>query len=165
VKNPREFAGYSFGYNPTLFAERAHDVLSIVHFLRTAKIGDHPSPKRVAVVGLGSRGSIVAAARAVAGDEIDATAIDTQGFRFGNVLDYRSPDFLPGAGKYLDLPGALAAASPRPLWLAGEAEIPEVLSAAAKATGGGDSVTRFSGAPADVAEAAAKWAAPTVVIP
>ena len=165
VKNPREFAGYSFGYNPTLFAERAHDVLSIVHFLRTAKIGDHPSPKRVAVVGLGSRGAIVAAARAVAGDEIDATAIDTQGFRFGKVLDYRSPDFLPGAGKYLDVPGALAAASPRPLWLAGEAEVPEVLSAAAKATGGSKSVTRFSGTAADLAEAAAKWAAPILVTP
>ncbi|MEI8369392.1 MAG: acetylxylan esterase [Planctomycetia bacterium] len=165
VKNPREFAGYSFGYNPTLFAERAHDVLSIVHFLRTAKIGDHPSPKRVAVVGLGSRGAIVAAARAVAGDEIDATAIDTQGFRFGKVLDYRSPDFLPGAGKYLDVPGALAAASPRPLWLAGETEVPELLSAAAKATGGSKSVTRFSGAAADLAEAAAKWAAPILVTP
>jgi len=165
VKNPREFAGYSFGYNPTLFAERAHDVLSIVHFLRTAKIGDHPSPKRVAVVGLGSRGAIVAAARAVAGNEIDAAAIDTQGFRFGKVLDYRSPDFLPGAGKYLDLPGALAAGSPRPLWLAGETEVPEVLSAAAKATGGANSVTRFGGAPADVAEAAAKWVAPILVAP
>lgn len=160
VKNPREFAGYSFGYNPTLFAERAHDVLSIVHFLRTAKIGEHPSPKRVAVVGLGSRGAIVAAARAVAGDEIDATAIDTKGFRFRNVLDYRSPDFLPGAGKYLDLPGALAAASPRLLWLAGEAEVPGVVSAAARGAGAADSVTRFSGAAADVAEAAAKWVTP-----
>ena len=165
VKNPREFAGYSFGYNPTLFAERAHDVLSIVHFLRTAKIGDHPSPKRVAVVGLGSRGAIVAAARAVAGDEIDAAAIDTQGFRFGNVLDYRSPDFLPGAGKYLDLPGALAAGSPRPLWRAGEAEVPGVVSAAAKGAGAADSVTRFGGAPADIAEAAAKWVAPILVAP
>ena len=150
VKNPREFAGYSFGYNPTLFAERAHDVLSIVHFLRTAKIGDHPSPKRVAVVGLGSRGAIVAAARAVAGDEIDAAAIDTQGFRFG---------------KYLDLPGALAAGSPRPLWLAGEAEVPGVVSAAAKGAGAADSVTRFGGAPADIAEAAAKWVAPILVAP
>ena len=107
----------------------------------------------------------MAAARAVAGDEIDAAAIDTQGFRFGKVLDYRSPDFLPGAGKYLDLPGALAAASPRPLWLAGEAGVPEVLSAAAKATGGSKSVTRFSGAAADLAEAAAKWAAPILVTP
>ena len=160
VKNPREFAGYSFGYNPTLFAERAHDVLSIVHFLRTAKIGDHPSPKRVAVVGLGSRGAIVAAARAVAGDEIDATAIDTKGFRFGKVLDYRSPDFLPGAGKYLDLPGALAAASPRPLWLAGEAGVPAVVIAAAKGSGGEGSVTRFDGAAADVAAAAAMWVTP-----
>ena len=165
VKNPREFAGYSFGYNPTLFAERAHDVLSIVHFLRTAKIGEHPSPKRVAVVGLGSRGRIVAAARAVAGDEIDATAIDTQGFRFGKVLDYRSPDFLPGAGKYLDLPGALAAGSPRPLWLAGETEVPGGVSVAAKGAGGADSVTRFGGTPADVAEAAAKWVAPILVAP
>jgi len=165
VKNPREFAGYSFGYNPTLFAERAHDVLSIVHFLRTAKIGDHPSPKRVAVVGLGSRGRIVAAARAVAGDEIDVTAIDTQGFRFGSVLDYRSPDFLPGAGKYLDLPGALAAASPRPLWLAGETEVPGLVSAAAKGAGAADSVTRFGGAPGDIAEAAAKWVAPILVAP
>ena len=157
VKNPREFAGYSFGYNSTLFAERTHDVLSVVHFLRTAKIGDHPAPKSVAVVGLGSRGAIVAAARAVAGDEIDQAAIDTRGFRFKNVLDYRSPDFLPGAGKYLDLPGALAAAAPRRLWLAGETTVPEVVTAAAKATGPGDSVSRFDGAPADVAGAAARW--------
>jgi dienelactone hydrolase len=159
VKNPREFAGYSFGYNATLFAQRAHDVLSIVHFLRTAKIGEHPSPKRVAVVGLGSRGAIAAAARAVAGEEIDATAIDTRGFRFGKVLEYRSADFLPGAGKYLDLPGALAAAAPRPLWLAGEAAIPDVVAKAAKATGADGSVSRYDGPPAGVAAAAAKWVA------
>jgi hypothetical protein len=38
-------------------------------------------------------------------------------------------------------------------------------SAAAKATDGGKSVTRFSGAAADLAEAAAKWVAPILVAP
>jgi hypothetical protein len=37
VKNPREFAGYTFGYNHALFAQRTHDVLSIVSLLRKAK--------------------------------------------------------------------------------------------------------------------------------
>jgi len=157
VKNPREAAAYSFGYNPTLFASRVHDVLSIVRFLRTAKVGDHPAPKKVSLVALGSRGAIGAAARAVAGDGIDAAAIDTRGFRFADVLDYRAPEFLPGAGKYLDLPGALAAAAPRPLWLAGEPTVPEVVAAAAKATGAPDSVTRFGGPREEVAAAAAEW--------
>jgi len=157
VKNPREAAAYTFGYNPTLFASRVHDVLTLVRFLRTAKVGDHPAPKSVALVALGSRGPIGAVARAAAGDAIDMAAIDTRGFRFADVLDYRAAGFLPGAGKYLDLPGALAAAAPRRLWLAGEATVPEVLAAATKATGAPESVTLFEGTPADVAAAAAEW--------
>ena len=157
VKNPREAAAYTFGYNPTLFASRVDDVLTLVRFLRTAKVGDHPAPKHVSLVGLGSKGAIAAVARAVSGDAIDAAAIDTRGFRFADVLDYRAPEFLPGAGKYLDLPGALAAAAPRPLWLAGEATVPEVVIAAVKATGAPASVTLGKGTPAEVAAAAAEW--------
>ena len=157
VKNPREAAAYTFGYNPTLFASRVHDVLTLVRFLRTAKVGDHPAPKSVALVGLGSKGGIAAVARAVAGDAIDAAAIDTRGFRFADVLDYRSPEFLPGAGKYLDLPGALAAAAPGRLWLAGEATVPETVAAAAKANGATAPVTLGKGTPAEVAAAAAEW--------
>ncbi|MEQ1850298.1 MAG: acetylxylan esterase, partial [Chthoniobacteraceae bacterium] len=51
VKNPREFAGYTFGYNHALFAQRTHDVLTLVKFLRTGKVGSHPSPTTVAVAG------------------------------------------------------------------------------------------------------------------
>jgi hypothetical protein len=156
VKNPREAAAYTFGYNPTLFASRVHDVLTLVRFLRTAKVGDHPAPEQVAIVGLGSKGAIAAVARAAAGDAIDAAAIDTRGFRFADVLDYRAPEFLPGAGKYLDLPGALAAAPGR-LWLAGEATVPEAVAAAAKATGAPAPVTLGKRTPAEVAAAAAEW--------
>ena len=82
VANPREFAGYTFGYNHALFAQRTHDVLTLVKFLRTAKVGAHPHPWSVDVAGFGSAGPIVAAARAVAGDAIDRAAVDTGGFRF-----------------------------------------------------------------------------------
>jgi dienelactone hydrolase len=128
VANPREFAGYTFGYNHALFAQRAHDVLTAVHFLRTAKIGDHPNPSSISIVALDRMGPIAVAARAIAGDAIDKSAINTNGFRFGKVLNYRDVDFLPGGSKYLDLPGMLVAVPTKPLWLAGESTVPNVVA-------------------------------------
>jgi hypothetical protein len=157
VKNPRQFAGYTYGYNHPLFAQRTHDILTVVRFLRTAKVGDHPAPTSVALVGLGSRGPVAAAARAMAGGAIDRTAVDTGGFRFATLLDYRDPSFLPGAGKYLDLPGLLAAGLPGSLWLAGEEAIPEPVGAAAKAIGAEAAVTLFTGARGDAPADAARW--------
>jgi len=125
VKNPREFAGFTHGYNHSLFAQRTHDVLSIVSFLRHAEVGSHPHPKSVCVAGLGQAGPIVLAARAMAGDAIDYAAADTAGFRFSKVLDYRDPMFLPAGAKYLDLPGLIALNAPHPLWLKGEGTDPK----------------------------------------
>lgn len=124
VDNPREFAGYTHGYNHALFAQRTHDVLTLVSFLRNSKVGTHASPKTVAVAGWGQTGPLVIAARALAGEAIDKAAADTGGFRFGKVLDYRSPMFLPGGSKYLDLPGMIALNGKRPLWLKGEGKEP-----------------------------------------
>ena len=118
VKNPREAAAFTFGYNPALFACRVHDVLSVVKFVRSH---ERPS-KRLDVIGLEGAGPWVAAARALSGEAIDRAAIDTRGFRFGDVLDLRSPDFLPGGAKYGDLPGMLALSAPGWLWVAGETE-------------------------------------------
>ena len=56
VKNPREFAGYTFGYNPPLFCQSVHDVLTVVRFLRTTTVGSHPHPDAVAVAGFGDAG-------------------------------------------------------------------------------------------------------------
>ncbi len=137
---PREFAGYTHGYNHSLFAQRTHDVLTAIHFLRTAKIGDHPNPSSVAIVGLGGVGPIAVAARAVAGTAIDKAAIDTNGFRFGNLLDYRDVNFLPGGAKYLDIPGMLAVAPPSPLWLAGEGGEPALVKDVYKKTDTGSFV-------------------------
>jgi len=130
VVNRREYAGYTFGYNHALFAKRAHDVLTIVSHLRSAKTGPCPNPKTIAVAGWDNAGPIVAVAGALAGNAIDRVAIDTGGFRFGQLLDYRDPMFLPGGAKYLDLPGLIALNAPRPLWLAGEGKEPDIITPA-----------------------------------
>jgi dienelactone hydrolase len=122
VSNPREFAGYTYGYNHALFAQRAHDVLTLVKYLRSYETNpNHPAPKSVDVAGFGGTGPIVAAARAVARGAIDHAAVETGGFRFGKLTDYRDVSFLPGGAKYGDVPGLLALNAPGKLWVGGEA--------------------------------------------
>ena len=129
VKNPREFAGYTHGYNDSLFAQRVHDVLSLVSFLHHGKVGSHQNPTHISLAGWDSAGPIAIAARALAGEAVVRAAVDTKGFRFGKLLDYRDPMFIPGGAKYLDLPGMIALNAPHSLWLAGEGSKPEVFGA------------------------------------
>jgi len=118
VENPREFAGYTHGFNHSLFARRVHDILSVIDFVH-----DHERKSdSIDLVGLKGAGHWAAAARAVAGGVVTRAAIDTDGFRFLQVNDIRDVDFQPGGAKYDDLPGMLAVAAPGELWLAGEGE-------------------------------------------
>ena len=117
VKNPREAAAYTFGYNHSVFVQRVHDVLGVVKFVRTHQ---EQKTRELTVVGLDGAGPWVAAARAQCGEAIDVAVLDTQGFRFGKVLDIHSPDFVPAGAKYDDMPGMLAMGAPGRLWLAGE---------------------------------------------
>ncbi len=157
VANPREFAGYTFGYNHALFAQRTHDVLTMVSLLRHAEFGPCPNPKTIAIAGWHSTGPIVAAAGAIAGEAIDRAAMDTQRFRFGQLLDYRDPMFLPGGAKYLDLPGMIALNAPRPLWLAGEGQEPAVVTAAYRTASQADELVTFTGEAAQQEATASQW--------
>ncbi len=76
--------------------------------------------KKVSLAGFGKMGPVAAAARATTGNAIAKAAVDTAGYRFGQLLDYRDPMFLPGGSKYLDVPGLLCVASTQALWVAGE---------------------------------------------
>lgn len=116
VKNPRESAAYSFGYNNTVFVQRVHDVLAVVKFIQNHE----RKSKSIALLGVDGVGHIAAAARFLAGTAIDTAALDTAGFRFGKVGDIFSPDLAPGGAKYGDLPGVIAASAPTKLWLSGE---------------------------------------------
>ena len=157
VANRREYAGYTFGYNHALFAQRTHDVLTIVSLLRHTEVGPCPNPKTVAIAGWHSTGPIVAAAGALAGEAIDRVAVDTQRFRFGKLLDYRDPMFLPGGAKYLDLRGLIALNAPRPLWLAGEGQEPAIITAAYRAASQADGLVTFTGEAAQQETAAGQW--------
>ena len=154
VQNPREAAAYTFGYNHSVFVQRVHDVLSVVKYVKT-----HERPtKELTVVGLDGAGPWVAAARAQCGEAIDRAVIDTQGFRFGKVLDIHSPDFLPGGAKYGDLPGMLAMGAPGRLWLAGEgAESTDLLRKNYQTGNSATRLTIFNGTGAPAAQAAADF--------
>lgn len=154
VKNPREAAAYTFGYNYSVFAQRARDVVSVVKFLRN----EEPSLKQLTVLGLEEAGPWVAAARAQCGSAIDQAVMDTGGFRFGQVLDLHDPGFLPGGAKYGDLPALIALGAPGRAWIAGETE--EALSLAQaqyRAAHAGQNLTRFSGEAPQTRAAALDW--------
>lgn len=157
VAKSRDFAGYTLGFNHSLFAQRTHDVLSIVKLLRERKGGSSETAQRVAVVGWGTAGPVVLAARALAGPAIDGAAVDTNGFRFGMLLDWRDPMFLPGGAKYLDLPGLIALGGPHSLWLAGESAIPEFVNAADANTAKADAFTVFRGPAEQKVNSAVQW--------
>lgn len=154
VKNPRESAAYTFGYNHPLFAQRVHDILSVVQLIRSAD----RQPERLSVVGVDGAGPWVAAARAIAGDAIDQAVIDTQGFRFGKILDLWDPSFLPGGAKYFDLPGMIALGAPGRVFLAGEgAEGPEVARKVYALAGAPENLVVYRGDPSQTRQAAVNW--------
>ncbi len=142
VNNPREFAGYTFGYNRTLFAERVQDILTLIRYATEAS----GTQGRLFVAGLGGAGPWVAAAVAQAGAAVQAAVVDTGGFRFGKVLDIQDVNFLPGGAKYGDLPGLLALCAPVKLWVAGEgSQGPAVVRTMYEKAGASHNLTTFEG--------------------
>jgi dienelactone hydrolase len=131
VENPREYAGYTFGYNYPLFAQRVHDVLSMLSFVRHHEL----QPRRVHLVAARGAAHWAAVAAAQAPDAVDVLVLDTQGFRFVQATGYRDPNFWPGSVKYGDLEGILALLAPKRVWLAGEPTVPRLVQAAYDAAG------------------------------
>jgi dienelactone hydrolase len=152
VRNPRESAAYTHGYNSSLFAQRAHDLLTLARFAR-----ERSGIRQVDLLGLGELGPVAAAARALAGGEIARAAVFTGGFRFASLLDYRDPRFLPGGAKYLDVPGLLALSAPHPLWVAGEPEGEAIAAGAYAAAAGAANLQRHRGPAEGGLSAALDW--------
>jgi len=103
VKNPREFAGYSFAYNHTLFARRVHDVMSLISWVSGF---EEEKPQEVMVIAKGGIEPVALAALSQVNGVKNVTLEEAK-FRFANLKSYRDPNFLPGAVKYGDLPALL----------------------------------------------------------
>jgi hypothetical protein len=122
VKNTREAAAYTFGYNHTLFAQRVHDVLSLISFVQHHE----RQSTSIDIVALDNMGPVAAVARAQSGGAIRRLAMDDADFRFANLKEIHDVAFLPGGAKYGDLPGFLALAAPAETLLVGETSVPEL---------------------------------------
>lgn len=98
VKNPREAPAYSFGYNHTVFQQRVHDLLTVIAFVTRHE----NAPAHLKLMAPPGAGHWAACAAAVANGAVEDGGIHGGDFRFANVRDYRSPDFIPGGAKFLD---------------------------------------------------------------
>jgi hypothetical protein len=122
VKNPREAAAYTFGYNHALVSQRAHDVLSLLNF-----ISKHERQSTsIDLIALDQTAPIAAVARALSGNTVRRLALGNSDFRFGNVKEIHDISFLPGGAKYGDLPGYLALAAPNETLLVGAQGAPDL---------------------------------------
>jgi hypothetical protein len=144
----KTYAGYTFGYNDSLFAQRVHDVLSVVSFVKHYET----KPERIHLAGFGPMGVVAAAAATQAGDALDRLAIDTGRFRFAKLTAINDPMFFPGAVKYGDVPALVQLAAARDVWLAGEDD-----TTAKRIAAGSQKITVATSPPDDRPAAAAEW--------
>jgi hypothetical protein len=148
----KRFAGYTFGYNKPLVAQRVHDILTAV-----AHAKGHEKTKKIHLVGFEEAGPWVLLARGLCGDTVARTAADVNGFRFDAIQNTDDPMMLPGAVKYGGLAAFASLAAPSDLLLhrvrrTGMGRLTKAVYAAA---GPSDKVT-MSGEPYS-AEEAVKW--------
>jgi dienelactone hydrolase len=110
--NKLAYAGYFYGYNRALVAERVHDILTAV-----AAAQGNERVKSLHLIGFEKAGPWVVLARALCGDAIERTAADLNGFRFEQIEDFDDEMMLPGALKYGGLVTMAGVIAPHELYL------------------------------------------------
>jgi hypothetical protein len=132
--NPK-YAGYTFGYNRTLLANRVHDVLTAVGGLRK-----NDQVQKIELVGTGEAGPCVLLAAGLLRDQVAGVMADARSLSYESIPPTTDPLFLPGALKYGGLGGIAALAAPTNLEVFGTEGIPAEelapLSAVYKSAGG-----------------------------
>jgi hypothetical protein len=107
-----KFAGYTFGYNRPLLANRIHDILTAI-----AMSKGRAETKTIHLVGFDKAGPWAALARSLCGDAVARTAVDFDQFRFEKVRTTSDEMMLPGGLKYGGLPALTALAAPGELFV------------------------------------------------
>jgi hypothetical protein len=107
-----KFAGYTFGYNRPLVAQRVHDILTAVALLKGQE-----ETKVIHLIGFDKAGPWVLLARGLCGDAVARTVADGNEFRYETVRLMSDDMMLPGALKYGGLYAFAALAAPSELWV------------------------------------------------
>ncbi len=101
VPNKREFAGYTHGYNHSLFARRVQQIAANIAFV-------HAKGAKLNIQCVNGSEPVVLAAIAVsAKGAVESLTLESDSFRFANITSYRDPNFVPGAVKYGDTPALM----------------------------------------------------------
>ncbi|OAI48089.1 hypothetical protein AYO44_01190 [Planctomycetaceae bacterium SCGC AG-212-F19] len=106
------YAGYTFGYNRSLLANRVHDILTAIGYAKT-----HKDVKTVHLIGWDQAGPWALLARPLCRDAVARTAVDFDQFRFDKVRTTTDDMMIPGALKYGGLPAFAGLCAPAPLYL------------------------------------------------
>ena len=89
------YAGFTYGYNRPLLAQRVHDALTTAAHARK-----FVGAKTVSIIGVGEMGPVAILAKALAGNAVSKLAADRHGFDFAKITKTDDPMMLPGALKY-----------------------------------------------------------------
>jgi hypothetical protein len=128
----KNYAGFTWGYNRTLLANRVRDILTTI-----AEVRSKDGVKHVHLVCFGEAGPWAVLAAALAGDAVDKVAADMNQFRFDGILSMDNPMMQPGALKYGGMPAFTALLAPHPLYLHNTRDVdPQGWTAAAYKTCG-----------------------------
>jgi len=106
------FAGYTFGYNKPLLANRVCDILRMVGLSR-----EPPISHKFYLISFAQAGPWVLLARGLCGDAVTRTAIDANQFDFDQVKTTSDEMVLPGALKYGGMASFAAICAPGELYL------------------------------------------------
>jgi dienelactone hydrolase len=111
-----KFAGFTFGYNRPLLAERVRDILTAVATVKTVL-----KPKKINLIGWKEAGPWALLARALCDDAVANTAVDLNGFAFDDVRNTSESMMLPGALKYAGVQGLAMLCAPGKLYVHNDA--------------------------------------------
>ena len=136
VDDKRSYSAFTYGYNRTPSAERCSDLLTVIAATQVHLIGDDDSLPIQLLGGEGSASWSVPAA-AIAGSSLKHATLITNGFRFGDIRDYKDERFVPGSVKYGDLPSLIALRAPHSVTIIGEEEPLALVVNAYQATNSG----------------------------
>lgn len=159
VPNGRRAAGYTFGYNPSVIAQRATQLVQLIRALRR----ESPGVQLSLIAGKEFAPLAVFAAANLSTAELNELAIELDDFRWESLRELEHPAFLPGIVKYGGIAGCLAAEPQRRVLVLQRPGAPD-LSSAAKAAGLAGGADRLSCTPLSaeepIAERIAAWLAP-----
>ena len=126
VDDQRAYSAFSYGYNRSLSAERSSDLLTVIAATKQRMV-ENGQTLPLYLIGDKKTASWAVPTAAIAGTILDHAFLCTDGFRYGDIMDFKEEEFVPGSVKYGDIPSLLALRAPHPMTIIGEGETPNVV--------------------------------------